>query len=261
VAESPETRLALARSRIVTGDLAGAGTVLADLAVADPDDWRTAWYNGLRDLAAGSPGSARGAFDAVCDALPGELAAKLALAFATEAAGDPAAAGRYYQLVWTVDHAYVSAAFGLARTRLRGGDRPGAIAALAAVPDSSSQHLAAQIAAVRIQVSAGAGPGGAGANTVSPDDLKQAGQRLGLLDLDDAQRQQLTAEVLRAALDHVEANGPLDAGELLGCEFNERSLRFGLESSYRAQAHLAPERGHRIELVDQANDVRPRTWS
>jgi serine/threonine-protein kinase PknG len=256
VAESPETRLALARSRIVTGDLPGAGTVLADLAAADPDDWRTAWYNGLRDLAAGSPGSARGAFDAVCDALPGELAAKLALAFAAEAAGDPAAAGRYFQLVWTVDHAYVSAAFGLARTRLRGGDRPGAIAALAAVPDSSSQHLAAQIAAVRIQVSAGAGPG-----LATPDELKQAGHRLGLLKLDDVQQEQLTAEVLGAALAGVVANGPLDAGELLGCEFNERSLRFGLERSYRAQAHLAPERGRRIELVDQANDVRPRTWS
>jgi serine/threonine-protein kinase PknG len=48
---------------------------------------------------------------------------------------------------------------------------------------------------------------------------------------------------------------------LLGCEFNERSLRFGLERSYRSQAQLAPERGRRIELVDQANTVRPRTWS
>src|SRR5262249_17483523 len=52
VAESPETRLALARSRIVTGDLSGAGAVLADLAAIDPGDWRTAWYNGLRELAA-----------------------------------------------------------------------------------------------------------------------------------------------------------------------------------------------------------------
>jgi serine/threonine-protein kinase PknG len=96
---------------------------------------------------------------------------------------------------------------------------------------------------------------------MSPDDLKQAGQRLSLLDLDAIQQQQLTAEVLRAALDHVTANGPLDVGELLGCEFNERSLRFGLERSYRAQAQLASDRGRRIDLVDQANDVRPRTWS
>jgi serine/threonine-protein kinase PknG len=256
VAESPETRLALARSRIVTGDVPGAAAVLAELAATDPGEWRIAWYNGLCDLAAGNPGSARGAFDAVCDALPGELAGKLALAFAAEAAGDPATAGRYFQLVWTVDPAYVSAAFGLARTRLRGGDRAGAIAALAAVPDTSSHHLAAQVAAVRIQVSAGPGPA-----RVSSDDLHQAGRRLGQLKLDPIQQQQLTAEVLRAALDSVLADGPAGGGQLLGFELTERALRFGLERSYRAQAQLAPDRTRRIELVDQANDVRPRTWS
>jgi serine/threonine-protein kinase PknG len=256
VAESAETRLALARSRIVTGDLSGAGTVLADLAAMDPGDWRTAWYSGLRDLAGSSPGSARAAFDAVCGALPGELAAKLALAFAAEATGDSAAAGRYFQLVWTVDPAYVSAAFGLARTRLRAGDRAGAIAALSAVPDASSHYLAAQVAAVRIQVSAGPGPGQA-----SPDDLHQAGIRLALLKLDPIQQQQLSAEVLRAALDCVLAKGPVQGSQLLGCDFSERALRFGLERSYRTQAQLAPDRSRRIDLVDQANDVRPRTWS
>jgi serine/threonine-protein kinase PknG len=256
VAESAETRLALVRSRIVTGDPGGAGPVLADLAASDPGDWRIAWYNGLRELGAGSPGGARGAFDAVCDALPGELAAKLALAFAAEAAGDRAAAGRYFQLVWTVDPAYVSAAFGLARTRLAGGDRAGAIAALAAVPDTSSHHLAAQVAAVRIQVSAG--PGWA---QVSPDDLHQAGGRLSLLKLDPIQHERLTAEVLQAALASVLAGGPPAGGRLLGCEFTERSLRFGLERSYRAQAQLAPDRSRRIELVETANAVRPRTWS
>jgi serine/threonine-protein kinase PknG len=96
---------------------------------------------------------------------------------------------------------------------------------------------------------------------MTPDDLQQAGRRLSLLQLDAIQHEQLTAEVLRAALDHVTANGRLDAGQVLGCEFNDRSLRFGLERSYRAQAQLAPDRGRRIELVDQANDVRPRTWS
>jgi serine/threonine-protein kinase PknG len=256
VAESVETRLALARSRIVTGDLAGAGTVLAELAASDPGDWRIAWYNGLRELAAGGAASARGAFDAVSGALPGELAAKLALAFAAEAAGDRAGAGRYFQLVWTVDPAYVSAAFGLARTRLAAGDRAGAIAALAAVPDTSSHHLAAQVAAVRIQVSPG--PGSA---PVPPGDLHEAGGRLSLLKLDPIQQEQLTAEVLRAALESVLAGAPPGSGRLLGCELTERSLRFGLERSYRAQAQLAPDRSRRIELADLANDVRPRTWS
>jgi serine/threonine-protein kinase PknG len=256
VAQSPETRLALARARIVTGDVAGADPVLADLAASDPADWRIAWYYGLRHLAGGRPGEARAAFDAVCDALPGELAAKLALGLAAEAAGDMAAARHYFGLVLTVDpNAYVSAAFGLARTRLDAGDPVGAIAALATVPETSSYHQAAQIAAVRIQV---ASP--PGRPQVSPDDLLQAGGRLGRLKLDGVLMELLTAEILRAALGCV-APGPPVGGQLLGCDFTERGLRFGLERSYRAQARLAADQRRRIELVDEANHVRPGTWS
>ena len=269
VGASPETRLALARARIVTGDLAGADAVLADLAASDQADWRTAWYYGLRHLAAGLPGDARTAFDAVCDALPGELAAKLALGLAAEAAGDQAAARHCFEVVLTVDpDAYVSAAFGLARTRLDAGDPAGAIAALAAVPDTSSYHQAAQVAAVRIQVASRPGR-----PRVSPDDLRQAGGRLARLKLDAMQLELLTAEILRAALDYVAAGGPAAGGslaggpqpqaggQLLGCDFTERGLRFGLERSYRAQARLAPDQRRRVELVDQANHVRPGTWS
>jgi serine/threonine-protein kinase PknG len=256
VAESPETRLALARARIVTGDLPGAEAVLADLAASDQADWRTAWYYGLRHLAVGQPGDARTAFDAVCDALPGELAAKLGLGLAAEAAGDLAAAERYFRLVLTVDPSYVSAAFGVARTRLQAGDPAGAIAALARVPETSSYYLAAQVAAVRVQVAARAAPAG-----VSPDELRQAGGRLAHLKLDAIQLELLTAEVLRAGLDCVTAAGGTVGGQLLGCDFTERALRFGLERSYRAQARQAPELRRRIELVDLANQVRPGTWS
>src|SRR5205807_4184118 len=127
---------------------------------------------------------------AVYDELPGELAPKLALAFAAEAAGNTASAGRYFELVWTVDRSCISAAFGVARACLAAGDRPGAIAALAAVPETSSHHAAAQIAAVRILVSSG----------VTDNDLRQADSRLGRLTLDEARRQQLAVEILRAAL-------------------------------------------------------------
>ncbi len=50
-------------------------------------------------------------------------------------------------------------------------------------------------------------------------------------------------------------------GLILGCEPNERSLRFGLERGYRALARLTSDRGRRIELVDMANAIRPKTWS
>ena len=270
VAASAETRLALARAQLDVGDYDGAGVTLAELAAEDPSDWRIAWTDGLRWLAAADAGAAgatgaaggatvaRNAFNVVYDELPGELVPKLALGFAAEAAGDAASAGRYFRLVWTVDRSCISAAFGLARACLAADDRPGAIAALAAVPDTSSHHAAAQIAAVRILVS----------SRVNVDDLRQADGRLGRLTLDEARRQQLTVEILRAALGWASSGQATASGRqasadglILGCEPNERALRFGLERGYRALARLTSDRSRRIELVDMANTIRPKTWS
>jgi serine/threonine-protein kinase PknG len=265
VATSAETRLALARAMLDVGDLDRAGLRLAELAADDPSDWRIVWTVGLRDLALGEASAARGSFDAVYGWLPGEVAPKLALAFAAELGGDAASASRYFRLVWTVDRSYISAAFGLARTCLAAGDRPGAIAALAAVPEVSTHHAAAQIAAVRILVSPGA----------TGDDLKQAGGRLGRMTLDEARRQQLTVEILRAALDWAgsgqapnrpvpvqQASGAASGDDLiLGCEPDERALRLGLERGYRALARLTSDRRRRIEFVDMANAIRPMTWA
>ncbi len=264
VADSPETRLALVRALIGAGDLDTARGYLAELAAAGtaaapaPADWRVSWFTGLASLAAGQTAAARAAFSAIWDELPGELAPKLALGFTAEAAGDAAMARRCFQLVWTIDRSYVSAGFGMARACLTAGDRPTAIAAVAAVPETSSHYAAAQIAAVRLLVAGG--PGRADV------DLRQADLRLDRLSLDDndPRRHQLAIEILRAALDLVA--GPAQAaravpaaGErILGCEPNERALRFGLERGYRALATLVPER--RVELVDLANSVRPRTW-
>ena len=256
VTESAETRLALARARIDAGDYDAAAVVLAGLAADDPSDWRVAWHSGLRDLAARGPGGAQiaqGAFSAVFDELPGELVPKLALAFAAEAAGDLTTAGHYFRLVWTVDRSYISAAFGMARTCLAAGDRPGAIAALAAVPAASSHYAAAQIEAIRILVS------GENQSRATGDDLRQAGGQLGQLAVDDVRRQQLTVEILRAALDWCTSGQPAGGGPILGCEPNVRAVRFGLERSYRTLARLTPDEARRVELVDMANAIRPRT--
>jgi hypothetical protein len=129
---------------------------------------------------------------------------------------------------------------------------------VAAVPETSSHYAAAQISAVRLLVTGGTGQ--------SDTDFRQADLRLGRLSLgdNDPRRHQLAVEILRAALDWVAvvpagARGVQPASErILGCEPNERALRFGLERGYRALANLIPER--RVELVDMANSVRPRTW-
>jgi serine/threonine-protein kinase PknG len=256
VAESPETLFALTRARIVTGDLAGAAQALGQAAQASEGDWRIHWYRGLIELAAQRFGQAHEAFDRVYDMLPGELAPKLALAFTAEAANDQMLATRYFRLVLTVDRSFVSAAFGLARTLMQAGDRAGAINALSVVPDSSSHHVAAQVAAVRIHVTPPAGRA-----FVSATDLQEAGAGVSILTLDQSAQQQLIAEVLKAALARLHAGEAPDGVKLLGCENNERSLRFGLERTYRTQAQLTPDRRRRTELVDLANSVRPSTWS
>jgi serine/threonine-protein kinase PknG len=58
----------------------------------------------------------------------------------------------------------------------------------------------------------------------------------------------------RSGCDQPAGNGPI-----MGCEPNARALRFGLERSYRALARLTPDEDRRIELVDMANAIRPRT--
>jgi serine/threonine-protein kinase PknG len=250
---SAEVGLQLVRALLATGDPAAAvrqlhATVLSDV------DWRHDWHAGLIALAAARPGEARTHFDAVCDALPGEPAARLALAAACELSGDAEAAGRRYERVWRVDHAFVSAAFGLARVRLGAGDRAGAVRVLDEVPATSSQYHAAQIATVRALLDTGAG-------ALDESAFVEASGRLERLRL-DAQRQALLAvEMFRGALRWLPyaAVAPPPAGRVLGHGLTERELRVGLERTYRALAALEPRRAARHALVDQANEARPWT--
>jgi len=252
--QSPEVTLRLVRARVDRGDLAGALADLDIMAAVDPFDWRVDWLRGIAALAAGDAGRARICFDAVYDELPGEPAARLALAAAVECTGDADAALKLYERVWRTDRGYLSAAFGIARIALGKGDRAGAWAVLDEVPDSSSYHLAAQVAAVRASLHAGTGPS-------RVDDLLSASARLQRLGLDVERQARLTVEMLAAALAWVTgAAGPPPPGaRVLGYDLTERGLRLGLERAYRTLAQLARDPETRIALVDRANAVRPRT--
>jgi serine/threonine-protein kinase PknG len=252
-AGSTEIYLALARARLAVRDPAGARHALSQLTGRGRSDWRVRWYQGLAELHAGRPLQAETAFDEAYDALPGELAPKLALGLVAEALGDRQKAARYLAVVWTTDRSYVSAAFGLARVRLAAGDRFGAIAVLSQVPETSSYYLAAQIAAIRVLLWA------SDPATLAPADLVDAAARTQRLHLDAAMLHTLTAEVLRAGLALLRANVEPGIGQLMDDEVTESGLRLGLERSYRALARLAPTRHERYALVDLANGVRPRT--
>ncbi|HYK26546.1 MAG TPA: tetratricopeptide repeat protein [Streptosporangiaceae bacterium] len=252
LADGPEARLALARARLALGDAAGASRELRRLTGRDDADWRVTWYQGLANTLAGNLPEALAAFNEVYDTLPGELAPKLAVALLAEAAGDTQTAGRYFDVVWTTDQSYVSAAYGLARVRLAAGDRSGAVKVLGAVPQTSVHYLASQTGAVRASLSQANG------SAVSAADLTDAGARLKQLQLDAATRHMLTTEILQAGLTLIQA-GMNGAGRLLDCEFTADGLRLGIERSYRARARLAATTPERYALVDLANEARPRT--
>ncbi|MFD8272414.1 serine/threonine-protein kinase [Streptomyces flaveolus] len=265
-APSAETRLRQIRARLEQGDAPGALAALAALEGERPDDWRVVWYRGLASLVTGDHEGAALAFDAVYDAFPGEIAPKLALGLCAEVLGQLDNAAEYYRLVWSADPSHVSAAFGLARVQLAGGDRSGAVRTLESVPESSVHCTAARVAAVRARLRRRtADPG----DVAFLNDLTAAARQVEALDvygLDPARREQLSVEVLGCALDWVLSGGrgsvPPAAGEraLLGSGLDERGLRFGLERSYRTLARLARGGEERIDLVERANRYRPRTW-
>jgi serine/threonine-protein kinase PknG len=266
---SPETRLRELRARLEMGELVAATEVLEQLENRHSDDWRVVWYRGVTSLVTGDHEVAALSFDAIYDAFPGEAAPKLALAVCAEVLGQLDNAAEYYGMVWTTDPGYVSAAFGLARVQLAAGDRAGAVETLESVPEASIHYTAARVAAVRSRL-----------RRRAPEeslirDLSAAASQVEALrefGLDAVRRERLSTEVLGTALDWVlsgspgtqpgvpAAGNPRGTGALLGSPLDERGLRFGLERSYRVLARLAQRGEERIELVERANRLRPRTW-
>ncbi|HEX4816160.1 MAG TPA: tetratricopeptide repeat protein [Nonomuraea sp.] len=241
---TPETRLM--RARLLAEEAAAEAPVaLNDLAVDLPRDWRITWYRGVLALAARQSDLAVSMFDACLSLLPGEPAPKLALGFALELAGRQAAP--FYETVWRTDHAYVSAAFGLART--------GRMEVLDEVPPASSHRVAAQLALAASTVRR------PDQGTMVPGDLVAAAGRLEkLADLDPRRRDLLVAELLHGGLTWLDSNPPQRDLELAGAPFTEPALRRRLESIYRRLAATAVSRQDRFAFIDQANAVRPRTW-
>jgi serine/threonine-protein kinase PknG len=215
----------------------------------DPWEWRALWYRGTISLAAGDPSAAIADFRLVYHQLPGELATKLALGMAHEAAGEPKEAARWYGIVTRTDRSFNQASFGLARCALAMGDRTAALEALDRVPESSRTHVAAQCAKAEALLDD---------DTATRADVAAAGKVVEKLKAGSDERVHLQVRVLERALGAVLADGPDDT-TVLGTVCNEESVRVELEAAYREAARHAPNSTTRIELVDRANAVRPRT--
>ena len=128
--------------------------VLDLIEAEDAWDWRVQWHRGLAQLTGDEPASAVDQFRDVFRTIPGELAPKLALAFAAESAGGFDVAARWYDIVSRTDPTLTNAAFGLARCRLALGDRDGAVSAYDRVPEASNAATDARTAKAETMLAA-----------------------------------------------------------------------------------------------------------
>ncbi|MBC8142756.1 MAG: tetratricopeptide repeat protein, partial [Armatimonadetes bacterium] len=252
--ESVEAPLLLARARIEQGRYDDAEKLLKDAQANDPFDWQVTWLRALSAFAQGEHKKAFAGFDAVYSEVPGELAPKVALAFAAESTGDYAAAATLYDRVSRTDPAFTSAAFGLARCRTKAKDRAGAVAAYGRIPATSRRYTLAQVALARVLVRPELAPPGA-------SELAQASVTVQALAMEGYALHQLSVELLRAAIRQVEARAiaPGSADKVLGQPLEATPLRLAVGRELRACARFAKTREEQIALVDAANTERPRT--
>lgn len=252
--ESSEAPLRLAWVHIEAGNFAAAEKLLAAVEARDSFDWRPRWYRGRSLLAQKRYKEAQETFDWVYSELPGELAPKLAYSLAAELNEDLRGAIRYYDVVSRTDPNMTSAAFGLARALAKMGDRNNAVNAYGRVAATSIFYAQAQIALARALLrSEPTAPG--------EKELVQAAQAIQALKLDGMALHRLSADLFLTAIERVESKGlaPSANARLLDQELNARALRLGAERELRACAHHAETYAEKIALVDQANQVRPRT--
>lgn len=285
--DSPEVHLLRCRLRLRVEPHGGPGALSAAetaLALAEdaigparaPHDWRLDWHRGLLALARSRVAEARGHFDRVYGAIPGEYAPKLALGHCAEHLRRPHEALTFYEAVRLRNPSLGSAAFGAARARLALGGPDAltaAIAALDAVPQHSRHRTAARTAAVRIRADHARDADGLGTTVRALAGLFSAH---GLTD--EQARVRMKAEVWGVAqrlLAPAEGAPRMTGAELRAVagradpllEFpaDERALRKDLSRFYRGlalqAARDAPPRGTETPLaellLDRAYAVRP----
>ncbi len=249
--ETVEVRLEMARTAMAAGRPEVADGVVTKVLQDDPWEWRAVWVSGLAALAADDDAGARAAFNAVYGQVPGELATKLALAYACERSGEDDVAESLYTVCARTDANYTApAAFGLARIRRARGDLDGALAALDLVPATSRGYVEARRQRATLLAASGRG-------------LPALSDALGSIDsvtIDPLDRARLRAEVLDAALTVVVDKGPQDKVLIDGVPARPKPLRDAVERAYRDLAALTSAHDERVRLVDRANTVRNRTW-
>jgi serine/threonine-protein kinase PknG len=242
-----EVRLAQAHAALELRRRDLVEQIVNEMLVDDPWEWRAVWVAGLSALDGGDFASAQSSFNAVYGQVPGELAAKLALALACERGGEGAIAEGLYQTCASTDANYVAAAaFGMARIRAARGDVPGAVQALDLVPSTSRSYPEARRLRARQLYESGAGL----------PSLAQAMDSISGVRLDPREQSELTAQILERAIAEVNKNGSKSDVKIGPYSADDETLRDGLEATYRQLAGIETDQQRRYALVDKANAVR-----
>ena len=244
---SAEVLLAQAKAalQLRRGDL--VNQIVNQMLAADPWEWRAVWVSGLSALDSGDFAAAQSSFNAVYGQIPGELAAKLALALACERGGEGEIGEALYRTCASTDANYVApAAFGMARIRTARRDISGAVKALDLVPSTSRSFTEARrLRAIALLKSGQGLPA-----------LSQAMDSLKGVSLDPRDQAELTASILERAVAEVNKTGP-KTGVMIGpYAARDETLRDGLELTYRTLAGTETDEARRYALVDKANAVR-----
>ena len=250
VMDSVEVRLRRAREMIESSQ--APDEMLESISHTDAWNWRANWYRAVTHLRDGEAELAAEEFSGVWTELPGELSPKLATALAAESAGAFERAAQLYAEVIAVDPSYVSAAFGLARCRVAGGDRRGAVQAYGAVPTSSATYTDAQVASARVLTQF------VEDHPPTAEDLATASNTIEAARIDAAERGRLAIEVLERSLAGIQSGAIAEDAQTLvfGHPLTEEGLRHSLERGYREMARLVSTEHERFAFVDKANAIR-----
>ena len=253
--DTAEVWLARARASLELGDPVSTKQHAQSLLTDDPWEWRALWLEGLAAVQAQDWETAKASFNAVYQQVPGELAPKLALAYACEMGGLPEVAEGLYQVCASTDAAYVpSSAFGMARVRAARHDTDGAVAALDLVPTTSRGFTESRRQRTEVLLASG------GSNLAV---LDQAMRTIESASVDQRTRQMFAVRILSAALPLVSApgaqGGPVSDRRIGSVKGDEVGVRDGLENALRGLARDTSDLKERVALVNQANTVR--NWS
>jgi len=250
---SVEARLRLANAYLAVKKFRDASKIFDQLHVEDQFDWRVSWYRGKSLLAQNDGRAARIEFGKVYFEMPGEVAPKLAIAYAAEIASDHEEAARYYRRVAKVDPNQTTACFGLARCLSQKRDVNGATEALSAVPAQHSLFNQSRIALAKTLLHDETG--------LNQPLLEKAAQTIESISAEGGVVHHLAGKLLASTVSLI-GSGKIKEDQntlLLGHQMHSVALRKGAEEEYRKAARYAANHLEKIDWIDRANAIRPQT--